>query len=99
MSGGGEGGGLPHPNLPPEGGRDPRPPSTGSGRTDLGGARAMGGWGGGWWGVFGWVFGDGWLVVVAQSRGGAGRSQLGLFGCLVFLVANGLTEVQYFAVI
>ena len=51
------------------------------------------------WGVFGWVLGDGWLVVVAQSRGGAGRSQLGLFGCLVFLVANGLTEVQYFAVI
>ena len=137
-------------------------PSTGSGRTDLGGSRAMGGargpfdglrangfgrrrvrWGvrggGGWgtgtaprrapalgsrfrgndgiggWGLRvllgvgggvgvggGWLvgfLGDGWLVVVAQSRGDAGRSQLGLFGCLVFLVANGLTEVQYFAVI
>ena len=58
--------------------------------------------GGGAVGVGGWLvgfLGDGWLVVVAQSRGGAGRSQLGLFGCLVFLVANGLTEVQYFAVI
>ena len=87
----------------------------GGARERRGGAGTTGGWVGvrwGWvgvrwrgggavagWGLVGWVLGDGWLVVVAQSRGGAGRSQLGLLGCLVFLVANGLTEVQYFAVI